>query len=458
MSIELYKINYKKYNGRGNKENGGKRNYILAEASNDAIIPYSFMWSVIMKKQPRQVLSVLLTLTLLVSMHAAAFSEETADLDTQTDHNGIIDSDVLNRWAESVFQDRGLNANYQDLSIGFCYTGTGDTWYWNADIWMYSASLYKVPVSMLMAEREAAGELTQESIVNGTTLEFLESTALVYSNNDSGHSMVSYLGGTYAGKCSDMTIKYTELPESYFNSDFIDVSYYTARYMTQVMKALYYGGAERFPHVVDYLLTAQPDAYYKSSPDFSQKYQIAQKYGSYEEPNGNNNNHCAAIIYTPTPIIVVVMTRNIMDYQNLIAQTGAYLAEYSLELDQKAEELRRAAAEQAARTEEETAPADDSQTMEQEMETATALEETESSPNPEQADSNQTDTAEVRNAENAFPILPLIAVLAAAAVVAIAAIVILSLRSRNRETVLEQRVASENTEFPEKKESYQPRH
>ena len=411
-----------------------------------------------MKKQPRQVLSVLLTLTLLVSMHAAAFSEETADLDTQTDHNGIIDSDVLNHWAESVFQDRGLNANYQDLSIGFCYTGTGDTWYWNADIWMYSASLYKVPVSMLMAEREAAGELTQESIVNGTTLEFLESTALVYSNNDSGHSMVSYLGGTYAGKCSDMTIKYTELPESYFNSDFIDVSYYTARYMTQVMKALYYGGAERFPHVVDYLLTAQPDAYYKSSPDFSQKYQIAQKYGSYEEPNGNNNNHCAAIIYTPTPIIVVVMTRNIMDYQNLIAQTGAYLAEYSLELDQKAEELRRAAAEQAARTEEETAPADDSQTMEQEMETATALEETESSPNPEQADSNQTDTAEVRNAENAFPILPLIAVLAAAAVVAIAAIVILSLRSRNRETVLEQRVASENTEFPEKKESYQPRH
>ena len=144
-----------------------------------------------MKKQPRQVLSVLLTLTLLVSMHAAAFSEETADLDTQTDHNGIIDSDMLNRWAESVFQDRGLNANYQDLSIGFCYTGTGDTWYWNADIWMYSASLYKVPVSMLMAEREAAGELTQESIVNGTTLEFLESTALVYSNTDSGHSMVS---------------------------------------------------------------------------------------------------------------------------------------------------------------------------------------------------------------------------------------------------------------------------
>ena len=411
-----------------------------------------------MKKQPRQVLSVLLTLTLLVSMHAAAFSEETADLDTQTDHNGIIDSDMLNRWAESVFQDRGLNANYQDLSIGFCYTGTGDTWYWNADIWMYSASLYKVPVSMLMAEREAAGELTQESIVNGTTLEFLESTALVYSNNDSGHSMVSYLGGTYAGKCSDMTIKYTELPESYFNSDFIDVSYYTARYMTQVMKALYYGGAERFPHVVDYLLTAQPDAYYNSSPDFSQKYQIAQKYGSYEEPNGNNNNHCAAIIYTPTPIIVVVMTRNIMDYQNLIAQTGAYLAEYSLELDQKAEELRRAAAEQAARTEEETAPSDDSQTMEQEMETAAALEETESAPNPEQADSNQIDTAEVRNAENAFPILPLIAVLAAAAVVAIAAIVILSLRSRNRETVPEQRVASENTEFPEKKESYQPRH
>ena len=38
----------------------------------------------------------------------------------------------------------------------------------------------------------------------GCTLEYLESTALVYSNNDSGHAMVSFLGGTYNGKCSDI--------------------------------------------------------------------------------------------------------------------------------------------------------------------------------------------------------------------------------------------------------------
>ena len=320
-----------------------------------------------MNQTVRKLLSFLLCAALLWMTGAGAFAENTegtvpadnASAAVSTEENpasdqagkedsGIIDTAALDRWADSLAQEKGIDPKYQALSIGFCYTGTGDFWFYNPDIWMYSASMYKVPVSMLLAEKVAAGELTQESIVNGTTVEYVESTALVYSNNDSGHSIVSYLGGTYAGKCSDMTEKYTDLPPDYFSSDFLDVSYYTARYMTQVMKTLYEGGEEMFPHVIEYLLQAQPGAYFRKSEKLEGVYQVAQKFGAYEEPNGNNNNHCAAIIYTPTPIVVVVMTRNIMDYQNLIAQIGAYLADYSLELDAKAEEWARAEAERAA--------------------------------------------------------------------------------------------------------------
>ena len=160
--------------------------------------------------------------------------------------------------------------------------------------------------------------------------------------------MVSWLGGTYAGKCSDMTIKFTDLPESYFEQDFYDVSYYTARYMTQVMSTLYQGGDAKFPHVLDYLKQAQPDDYYNRNTALKNNYTIAQKFGAYEEANGNNNNHCAAVIYTPNPIVVTVMTRNVGEYQNIIAAVGGHMADYALQLDQKLESWKQAQAEKAA--------------------------------------------------------------------------------------------------------------
>ena len=318
-----------------------------------------------MKRTGRQILSLMMTILLLAATCTAAFAEAApaegaaaaapgadAQLPAAED-SGIIDAAALQQWMDNFAQEHNLKQDYMRFSVGFWYSGTGDSWYYDAYQWMYSASLYKVPVSMLMAEKEAAGELTLESVVNGTTLEYLESTALVYSNNDSGHSMVSWLGGTYAGKCSDMTIKFTDLPDGYFDQDFYDVSYYTARYMTQVMRTLYQGGDAKFPHVLDYLKQAQPDDYYNRNAALKGSYTIAQKFGAYEEGNGNNNNHCAAVIYTPNPIVVTVMTRNVGDYQNIIAEVGGHLAEYALELDQKLESWKQeqeaqAAAERAA--------------------------------------------------------------------------------------------------------------
>ena len=313
-----------------------------------------------MKRTGRQILSLMMTILLLAVMGTAAFAEaapaEGADAaasgaDAQlpaAEDSGIIDAAALQQWMDNFAQEHNLKQDYMRFSVGFWYSGTGDSWYYDADQWMYSASLYKVPVSMLMAEKEAAGELTLESVVNGTTLEYLESTALIYSNNDSGHSMVSWLGGTYNGKCSDMTIKFTDLPDGYFDQDFYDVSYYTARYMTQVMRTLYQGGDAKFPHVLDYLKQAQPDDYYNRNAALKGSYTIAQKFGAYEEGNGNNNNHCAAVIYTPNPIVVTVMTRNVGEYQNIIAEVGGHLAEYALELDQKLESWKQEQEAQAA--------------------------------------------------------------------------------------------------------------
>ena len=290
----------------------------------------------------KRILTLLLGLMLLPFWQGTARAEE---------DKGLLDAAALDAWMDGYVQEHKVNGSYQRFSVGFCYTATGESWYYDADQWMYSASMYKVPVAMLIAEKEAAGELTQDSNVLGMPLSYWESTALTYSNNDSGHAMVDYLGGTYLGKCSDMTIRFTDLPEDYFDEDFYQSSYYTARYMTQVMKTLYDGGEESFPHVIEYLLPAQPDGYLNRS--LKDRFQVAQKYGAYEEPNGNKNNHVSGIVYTPTPIIVTVMTRNVEEYQDRIAEVGEYLADYALELDARAEAMeaeRQAALAAAAAT------------------------------------------------------------------------------------------------------------
>ena len=58
-------------------------------------------------------------------------------------------------------------------------------------------------------------------------------------------------GGTDWGKCSDQFIRYTDLDESYFTPDFYGSSFYTARFMTQVMRTLCQGREDRFPYVIE---------------------------------------------------------------------------------------------------------------------------------------------------------------------------------------------------------------
>lgn len=287
-----------------------------------------------MKPVIRRLLILLLILLLLP--RSAALAEEAPQ------EESLIDEEYLNDWIETYRRDYGLDHDWQDLSLGFCYTATGDCWFYNPDVFMYSASMYKVPVCMLLAEQVAAGELSPDDKIQGSPLWYLEEGALIRSNNDYAHVLVSWLGGSYSGKCSDMAIAYTDLDESCFPSEFFDKSYYSARFMTQVMKTLYEGGEERFPHVIECLLQAQPEEYMNIS--LKDRFPVAQKYGAYDEQNGYNNNHDAAIIYTPNPIIVVVMTRNVGAYQMHIDNFGRFLAEYALELDEKLQERELAAA------------------------------------------------------------------------------------------------------------------
>ncbi len=277
-------------------------------------------------KTIKSLLAMLLCLVLLASPSALAAEVTSAG-------ESVLNPDELQSLLEDYISRHGQNPNH--ISVGYVYTETGETWYYNPDNWYYSASMYKVPLMMLFAQMEANGEINRDTEYLGTTFGYLEDSILIRSNNDWAHAMMVQIAPTEPD-CRDLYKQFADLPDDYYIDDFRNYSYFTARFMTQVMTTLY-TQSERFPHVIDCLLEAQPGEYFRTR---IQEYEIAQKYGSLQERNGTNNNHVAGIIYTPHPFILVVMTENDPLPFTTLGELARVFADYTVEtLDPRYEEL-----------------------------------------------------------------------------------------------------------------------
>lgn len=317
-----------------------------------------------MKKPFRIFLSLLLAASVCVSLPCAAFADgqDTAQSagngeETAEPEMTIFDPDELQSMVDSFIQEySGYGVKADNISFAYTYLATGETWFYNPDTWYYSASMYKVPLMMILAEKEANGELTQESDVKGLTLAYAEESILVYSNNDYAHLMLNYLGTDKEAR--EMYKQFSSLPDDYYDPDFIDYSYFTVRFMNDVMTTLY-NAPERFPHIIDCLKRAQPTDYFHLYID--PELEVAQKYGSYKE-----FNNTSGIIYTPNPVILTVMTSNLARAELVIGEAAKMFVDYTYTLDGKLnsykeekaraeEEAKQKAAEEAAAQAEEEA-------------------------------------------------------------------------------------------------------
>lgn len=317
-----------------------------------------------MKKPFIIFLSLLLAASVCVSLPCAAFADgqdtaQSAGNGKETAEPGmtIFDPDELQSMVDSFIQEySGYGVKADNISFAYTYLATGETWFYNPDTWYYSASMYKVPLMMILAEKEANGELTQESDVKGLTLAYAEESILVYSNNDYAHLMLNYLGTDKEAR--EMYKQFSSLPDDYYDPDFIDYSYFTVRFMNDVMTTLY-NAPERFPHIIDCLKRAQPTDYFHLYID--PELEVAQKYGSYKE-----FNNTSGIIYTPNPVILTVMTSDLARAELVIGEAAKMFVDYTYTLDGKLnsykeekaraeEEAKQKAAEEAAAQAEEKA-------------------------------------------------------------------------------------------------------
>ena len=188
----------------------------------------------------------------------------------ETVEDGVLDSDELKELIENFLDERGIA--HDRFRLGYTYTGTNETWYYNGDVWSYSASVYKLPLMMMLAQKVANGELKQDDKVCGVDLTYAETSVLTYSNNDYAHVMIHYFDSEQdyreqQVKMSDVPVE--DIPERYYIS-----SHFSPRFVIGVLRNLY-ENPDQFPNIVECLKVATPGQYL--SRTLGDEYEVSQE-------------------------------------------------------------------------------------------------------------------------------------------------------------------------------------
>ena len=226
--------------------------------------------------------------------------------------DGHFDGDLLKQWVDAYLEENYWNHPGCEMAIAYWYSGTDETWFYNADDWIGCVNWYKLPLCMYYAEKLKSGEMTKETVVTGITLEYAMSTLLEHSSGPSLYSLVTDLAEREGLSYTDVAKQYADLPESYFTSEYYNNAY-TARLMMEITKTLFEGGEDRFPFVLEHMKKSQPYDMFKRDWNIQTKWEVAQTHAADWGGEGDDLIHCTAIFYTPTPAILTIMTKNIWD-------------------------------------------------------------------------------------------------------------------------------------------------
>ena len=274
-----------------------------------------------------QILALALCLVLLFPLTALAEGEGSSPIPDEPEDYGVLDPAAMTKLVEDYVSAFGYSK--EKISVGYCYLDTGDTWYYNGDRWYFSAGLHKVPVMMILAQQEHDGLLTRDSQIKGMTLGEAEESVIVYSSNESTHAMMSYIGTDQ--ECRMKYRDFSALPEEYYDPDYLEYSYFSARFTLDVIKTLYYEN-ERFPNILECMKRSDAGSYFGAG--LNEGIEAAQKYGTFTDKRGVEFNHAAGVIYTPHPFALVVMTQDMGVNQQVLKDMAVIFQDYTLGLDE----------------------------------------------------------------------------------------------------------------------------
>ena len=289
-----------------------------------------------MMRNWKKFFAALLMLAMLLPLAPAAMAEGEED-----------DARFADKTWEEIL-DEFLAEHHADpasVACGWCNTVTGEEHYHNADQYMVSGSMYKVPINMIFTEKVHNGEIGWDTFIGGYRYEYCLHATIVDSNNDIAKGMWDYLGG-YQPYRHILAPYMGEDPDT-VDEKFYENNFFTPRQMIYALKLLA-TESERFPKLIDEMLQAEPNKYFKER---AHDYDIAQKYGYWPDPNGWHValNDCA-IIYTEEPICIVIFIDSVSEQasRELLKDYCDLMIAYTEYTTPARKEAERIAAEEAA--------------------------------------------------------------------------------------------------------------
>ena len=292
----------------------------------------------------KQFLSLLLAFVLILSAQMGVLTaraeqtpaEPTEELPlTQTLPSGVredgtLDGDIVKQWVDAYLTENHWDSPGCQMAIAYWYSGDDESWYYNADEWIGGVNWYKLPLCMYYAEKLKRGEIAMDTVVTGITLEYAMTTTLENSSGPSIYSLVTDLAEKDGKSYTDLGKEYADLPESYYTSEYYNNAF-TARLMMEITKTLFRGGDERFPHILESMKKSQPEDLFKRDWNVRTAWECAQTHTADWGGEGDDLIHCTGIFYTPTPVVLTVMTRNIWDL-DIIGGVAGHFANLAVEM------------------------------------------------------------------------------------------------------------------------------
>jgi len=225
---------------------------------------------------------------------------------------------------ETYAEENGIAPD--QLAVGWRDLTTGAEYCLNGDEYFYGASLYKLALNMVWANRVARGEIDWDYRVERIRLGELSRGSLEDSNNDYSYILCQGLGSYRKAKLACAPLYGMTAEEAYANKKYYKDHWITPRQMLTCMQKLW-DDPEAYPRVTDCLLRAQPGRYFRLEED---RWPIAQKYGWLHI--GGMDISTAGIVYAPQPFLLVVMTHNLPAAEEHIAALCLRMGDLAAEL------------------------------------------------------------------------------------------------------------------------------
>ena len=226
---------------------------------------------------------------------------------------------------ERLLSDYGIKP--ESVAAGYLNLETGEEHFLNADEYLLTGSMYKVPLCMyFLTEHLAAGDIDWSLYESHFSYEEKRDNVLINSSNDDAGFLCDMIGGYTEFRRLTADYMGVDPDEELRNINNYE-NWYTAREFIHCLELLY-REQERFPGIIETMQKATPNRFFKLNEP---RFKIAHKYGEYKDDlNGGPSclNDCG-LAFTRQPIAMVLFTKGQHNAEEFLSAFATAMCEYT---------------------------------------------------------------------------------------------------------------------------------